>query len=582
MRHATGMQVTGRPRTRIRPHTHSETVTGTRSASRGRARLGAMAAVAVVGLVALVALLYTASVHAFSPDSDGATVILEGKAMGGGQVMLHGWALSLDSFWTVDAVFYMVVEFFTGVRAMLEYLVPAILAALVIVVGALAARDGRKGVAGVVGAGTVVALLAFPSHALSTFFLRGPLHVGTALLCLVAFVGLRSGRLGWGWAVAVVCFAAGTLGDFQMIALGVAPAFVAGLVAMARARHWRPGMSSVAAAAAGVVVAGVLRQLSDAVGTFSVNAGHPRASSAQLVANLKYVGTWGANMLGVGNGGLGTGGVPGALEAFHLFGLTAVVGAVAASTVALVRGATRGEAADLADAPWRLDDLLVVAFFSSLVVFATLTTGNDPGFMRYLTSAVIFGSILAGRWAGRLAAMDSSPRLRRDGAVVFMVVAVAFAAGLGYTVTRPPPALAATRLGQILERHDLRRGIGDYWSASVTTVATNDVVTVRPVVTTPKGAVVRYQRQSAADWYVHQSFEFLVYDTARPWGGVSAATASGTFGPVAHTYAVGTYRVLVWDHALAVSSMGFAPVPVGRQSALRPVPVPVRPDSTPR
>jgi hypothetical protein len=538
---------------------------------RTRMRLVAVGTLALVGFAALVTLLYAASMHAFPGDSDGATVVLEGQAMRTGQLMLHGWALSLDSFWTVDAVFYMVVECVTGMRAMLVYLVPAILAALVIVVGALLARDGRSGAPGWVGAGTVVLLLAFPSHVLSTFFLRGPLHVGTALVCLVAFSGLRSGRLGWGWVVAVLCFALGTLGDFQMAALGVAPAAVAGLVAMARTRRWRSGSSSVAAAGAGLVLAGVLREVADAVGTFSVNAGHPRASTSQVLTNLKHIVTWGANMLGVGHGSLGNGGVPGALQALHLFGLAVLVAGVAVSTVALVRGAIRGKAPEVPEAPnspWRLDDLLVVAFFSSLVVFTALTTSDDPGFMRYLTSAVIFGSILAGRWVGGSVATVASPRLLRTAAAAFLVVAVAFAAGVGWTVTGPRPTQAVAHLGRFLESHKLRQGIGDYWSASVTTVTTNGVVTVRPVVTTPAGTVVRYQRQSAADWYARQSFEFLVYDTARPWGGVSSVTASRTFGPVAHTYAVGTYRVLVWDHSLSVSTVGFAPIPVGAQSAL--------------
>ena len=109
---------------------------------------------------------------------------------------------------------------------------------------------------------------------------------------------------------------------------------------------------------------------------------------------------------------------------------------------------------------------------------------------------------------------------------------------------------------------ELDVGIGDYWSASLTTVATGGVVTVRPVISTPGGSVVRYQRQSAATWYTNQPFEFLVYDTARPWGGIDATTASSTFGPVARTYVVGPYRVLVWRHPLFVPGTRLSPVRV--------------------
>ena len=63
------------------------------------------------------AIFYVSARHSFAGDSDGATVVLQGQAMGTGNLTLHGWALSLDSFWTVDAVVYMFVELVTGVRA---------------------------------------------------------------------------------------------------------------------------------------------------------------------------------------------------------------------------------------------------------------------------------------------------------------------------------------------------------------------------------------------------------------------------------------------------------------------------------
>ena len=541
--------------------------TGSRGRNRRVSRLLLLAA-GVSGFVALVALLYTVSLHNVVGDSDGATVLLQGQSMTGGNVMLHGWALSLDSFWTVDAPFYMLVEFLTGVRGLLLYLVPAIIASLVILVGAWLARDGRRGMAGVIAAATVVVVLGCPSHVLSTFFLRGPLHVGTALWCLVAFAGLRSGRFGWGWVVAVAFFAAGALGDFQMIALGIAPAGVAGVVAMLRTRNWRRGLPTVSAGVVGLIVAGVIRALATVVGTFVVATGHPTASASEMLGNVGRVATWGANMLGVGNGGLTSGGVPVVLQAVHVLGLLVVVAGVVTAARSLALGALRGPPpAEPSATAWRLDDLLVVAFFADLVVFVVLTSSNDPQFMRYLTAAVVFGAVLAGRMMGRLTAGVVSARAVASGRVALLAVAAASVTALGFNVSSPAPSRSYAQLGQFLEAHDLHHGIGDYWSASVTTVVTEDSVTVRPVITTPQGKVVRYQRQSDASWYSDQTFAFLVFNTVRPWGGVDAATASATFGPIVRTYAVGTYRVLVWSHPLRVSSIGFSPVPV--QSALR-------------
>ncbi|MGO9334052.1 MAG: hypothetical protein ACLQCU_08395 [Acidimicrobiales bacterium] len=521
-------------------------------------------ATAVGGFLVLVAIFYVSARHAFAGDSDGATVVLQGQAMGTGNLTLHGWALSLDSFWTVDAVVYTLVELVTGVRGMLLFLVPSMIAACVVVLGALLAREGRRGIAGVAAAATVVVVLGLPSHALANVFLRGPLHVGTALLCLCAFAGLRSGRFGWAWVAAVLCLAAGVLGDFQTAALGIGSVCAAGVVAMLRTRDWRSGVPEVGAAVAGLILAAVVRSASDVVGTFSVNTGHPRASGSQMITNLHYLPSWGANMLGVGGGQLGNGGVPVALEAVHLIGLLVVTGGIIAGTVAMVGGAIRGRASPVpSSADWRLEDLLVLAVFADLIVFIVLTTSDDPGFLRYLTAAVIFGAVLAGRWVGRLAAsIPSAPLLRKSAAVVCLAVVAALAAAFGFTLAGPMPKQSFAQLDKFLEARELDVGIGDYWSASLTTVATGGVVTVRPVISTPGGSVVRYQRQSAATWYTNQPFEFLVYDTARPWGGIDATTASSTFGPVARTYVVGPYRVLVWRHPLFVPGTRLSPVRV--------------------
>jgi hypothetical protein len=496
----------------------------------------------------LVVLLYVTALHASLPDSDGATVVLQGQVMSAGNLTLHGWELSLDPFWTIDALFYTVIERFTGMQPYLLYLVPAIIAALVIIVAAALARGGRRGLAGIAAAVTVVALLALPSHALGAFFLRGPLHVGTALWCLIAFAGLRSGRFGWGWAIAVVFFAAGTLGDFETALFGVVPAAVAGLAAMARTRRWRAGLPEISAAGAAFILAALIRQAAVLVGTYSIDRGRRATSPAQLVVDLKYLVVWFANMLGVGAGS----GVAVPVQVVHVVGLAAVLAGVAAAVIALVRGVVQGTPAKPGGGePWRLDDLLVLAFFADLVVFIGLTLGNFPDFMRELTVAVIFGAVLAGRWAGRLADAVSSPRLRRDGVIAGLAVIAVFAAGLGLNIAAPRPVRTYDQLAKFLAAHHLTQGLGDYWSSSIVTATTGGTIAVRPVFY-KQGLMIRYHRQSSGIWYTGQTFQFLVYNPAIPWQGVDAANAATAYGPIAHTYDVGTYRVLVWSQPIRV------------------------------
>lgn len=538
-----------------------------RAAGRAIWRGPVLTAARVVGLVALaaalLALLYAASVHADPASSDGATVVLEGKAMAGGNLGLHGWSLSLDSFWTVDAVAYALATLVAGVRGIYLDLVPAILAVATIALGAAMARDGRRGGAGIAGALTVVALVGLPSRVLAVFLLKGPLHVGTALLCLLAFLALRSGRFDARWAGAVVAMAAGILGDIQMLSLAVVPVMLAGLVAGARARRWRSAVPAVAAGAASVALAGVVRLVAQAAGTFALASPQPRASWSQVPANVAHVFTFGASILGVGSSAYGLGGVPTALEAVHVAGLAVFVAAVLVAAFALASGTLRGRpAAGEADAGF-LDDVLVVAVVADAATFVLLSSSSTLAFGRYLTAGVIFGAVLAGRAVARLAARPTRApvRLRAALSAAALAVALAFGAGVGFNLAQPPAVTSASQLGAFLTAHDLHLGVGDYWSASIVTVLTDGSVVVRPVIALPDGHLVRYGKQTARSWYDGEHFQFLVYNGANPWGGVDQATATGTFGAPAHVFTVGTYSVLVFPQPRAVSTASWTGEP---------------------
>jgi hypothetical protein len=513
--------------------------------------------------VALVALFYFVSAHAVPGNSDGATVILEGQSMSTGHLTLNGWALSSDSFWMIDAVVYMFAVLAAGVHASLLNLGPALVGAAVVITGAGIVRADWRGAAGFAGMATVVALLALPAHALAFFFLQGAMHVGTTLLCLLAFVALRTGRFGWRWAVAVILFAAGAVSDLQTIALGVVPALLAGFVASQRCRDWRTGLPTSAAGAAGVVLAVVVREVAKAIGTFTLVSSAPRASASQMVDNVALAGNFVTKLFGLGPAAFETGGAPSFTDYAHGIALLLVVGGVILGVVSLIGGMAAGR--DIAfdhPASWRLDDLLVLAFCGDLVVFFVLTQGDIPSDARYLTAGVIFGSILAARLVARLTVrlLDSRQAVARWATGLACVAATAIvgvlATGLVCNLTTTQPTRAYSQVGALLAAHGLHEGIGDYWSSSIVTVETNGGVCVRPVTLAADGRLVRYARESTSAWYLGQHFRFLVYNTLLPFGSVDETTAVATFGPAKRTYHVGSIEVLVWAHPFTVSAHG--------------------------
>jgi hypothetical protein len=79
------------------------TRSGAESATARRIRTVVRALFASTGLVLV---LDAISARVYAGGSDRATAILEGQAVGSGNVLLHGWILTHDSFWTTDAFFY--------------------------------------------------------------------------------------------------------------------------------------------------------------------------------------------------------------------------------------------------------------------------------------------------------------------------------------------------------------------------------------------------------------------------------------------------------------------------------------------
>ncbi|MGO9911154.1 MAG: hypothetical protein ACLPQS_08355, partial [Acidimicrobiales bacterium] len=386
----------------------------------------------------------------------------------------------------------------------------------------------------------------------------------TSRLAGIAFVALRRARFGWGWALAIIMLAAGMLGDLQTVALGVAPIAIAGVVTMLRSRQWRAGAPAVSAAACSLALAEIVRHVARLIGTFTIAPANPRASLHQMLQNLHHVITYGAALEGVGYHPFGAQSVPLILELAHGVGLLLGLTALVMALVSIVRSSVTSdrlapvsaEEQECRRESFFLEDVLFFAFCAGCAVFVWLSFSASGAFGRYLSSAVIFGSILGARLVGRIAERltTTGPRLA-TGALAVLVLA-GYVATCAMVVTSAPVKQPAVALTTYLEDHHLTHGIGDYWSSSIVTVESADTVVIRPVIALPGGAhLARYMRQTSSQWYDGR-FEFLVYDLSSPWGSVGARSAEASFGPPRHIARVGTYRVLTWAHELAIEPDG--------------------------
>jgi hypothetical protein len=488
-------------------------------------------------------------------DSDGATVVLEGQTMGAGHILLPAWSLSLDSFWSIDAVFYAVAVQLFGVRGNLIFLVPAVIAAAVIMVAATMAMDRRISLAAGAGALATIGVLALPSRAFAIYFVEGPYHVGTTLWCLLAFALLSRNSFDWRWGLAVVVLAAGLLGDFQTVLLGEAPVVATGLIATWCARRGRAAVPLLAAPVASAVLAYIVRRVTLALGTFTIAPANPFASGHQLIQNFLHFPRFFEALLGV-TGAFGPTGLPVGFEIVNILRAVLVLGGPLVVFVVICRRVWLARSTPRPPTRSELLSCLVCfAFICGLITFVIFPIISTPAYARYLNGALIFGALLGGRVITLAVSGRYAKFVRAVTAGVVVIVAL-FAIGVVFEARGSRPVQPATQLANYLEAHDLRQGVGAYWSASITTVESDGAVRVRPVI--EHGTrLVRYEKNSNSVWYAGVRFNYVVYNALAPWGGVSKESAIATWGRPSSVHVVGPYRVLVYARPFTVSVDGW-------------------------
>jgi hypothetical protein len=509
--------------------------------------------VTLAGL-ALFFVLFDAAIHSVARSADNATVLLEGQAMVHGNVLLHGWTLSLDSFWSIDAIFYAFGVGIVGLQTDLLYAIPAVMVAIIVLIGAGLAMASHRGLPALVAGLVTAGLLALPTPDLSYFILQGPWHVGTTLWCLLSFVAFSRGRYGWCWVAGVFMLVMGLVGDLATLAIGVVPCMAGAVVAAIRSRSWRDGAPTFIGAACSIVVALVVRLCAQSIGTFSLAYRNVPLRLANIFANVRSL----PSRLG---GLLGTTDLPLAqvqssdvfYRTVHIFGAAAVVVGVGWALVHLVEGLVRSQRGVGQGYRSRvIDDLLLCGAVGGLLLFVCGAPNGRITDSSFLSSTVIFGVILAGRGAGQLFSCLTSPRLVAALGTLCIVCIGVFGVQFGTELVSARPVNDTPILASFLANHHLNIGVGDYPTSPLVTVASHDGVLVRPVVTVPGGHLVADTRQETTAWYADQTFQFFVYNAAQPWRDVTSATAIKTFGTPNHVYDVGPYRVLTWNHPITV------------------------------
>jgi hypothetical protein len=491
--------------------------------------------------ILLLYLAYLGQSRSLGTDSDGASNVLQAWDMLHGNALLRGWSLSDVSFYTTELPEYMIAELIRGLHPSVINAAGAATYTLLLVMVALLAKGRSTGAAGLTRMLVAGGIMLAPGPTFSAAsLLSSPDHIGTQVPLVL--IWLLIDRLPDRWYLPCLVGLLLTwveIADTMAVYVGALPVIVLAAIRLIQRRpSWRIDAGLLAGAAISVVLSSEALKFINRIGGFHVAPTHAVfIHSLQLPHNVSLtiesvLTLFGADFFGQKLG------VSAAVALLHLAG------------VALAAWAIWVAGRRLLSCPDRVTPILFLGLVIDLAAYMFSTQAFDLGATHELAAVLPFGAALAGRL------LPGTPRLRALQPVLLAVLAC-YAGMLVYHATRPAQPPTTSAVASWLTSHHLTAGIGDYWAANITTVATGGRTEVRPVVSYC-GRFVPDTWESRNSWYQRpNTATFLVLGLTSGAGkSGTAAEAQAQFGAPQQTARVGLYEILVWRHDLLPTLAG--------------------------
>lgn len=485
-------------------------------------------------------------------SSDGASVVLQARAVLHGNLLLHNWRLADVTFYTTELPQYVLIESILGLTAWVVHVGAAMTYTLLVLFAAWLAKGRAQGRAGWARALLAAGIMVAPQLSATQIVLLSPDHTGTAAPVLVTWLVIdrftpdrwKAAR----WVVPLVVFVVLTwtmIADSIVLITCVAALVLVVLIRSCpglirrgerpASRWYELSLAGAAAVAGGLGLAaprlisawGGYQQAPVESDTSVAALQHQSWVTLQAVLEL-----FGANMYAARP----------TIEAvfvwLHLAGAIVVICALGLALGRL----------------FRFQDLVVSVFAVAIVfnVAAYMFSSHALDILgaREIAAVLPLGAVLAGRLLAEplLAAVRNAGRAKRWLWSAAAVIAAGYLGALAYGAAQPPAPPANQALGDWLVAHGLTDGLAGYWQANSTTLASGGRVQVSGVTVAPGGEVVPYEWEAEDSNYDPSRHDATFMVAGGPGQLPSAQSAAlRTFGPAQRTYSYDGYTIMVWD-----------------------------------
>ena len=164
-----------------------------RSSLPGRRRLAVLAAYLLAG--AALFTVYLRLSETYPLNSDSANILLMGRDLLHGHLLLHGWYMSDVSFYPTELPQYALLESFLGLHMQTAHVAAAMTYTLTFLLAVLLARSGSTGRAAMIRTLIAAGIMLAPQFGLGVFALDLSVgHIGTAVPLLLTWLLLDRRR----------------------------------------------------------------------------------------------------------------------------------------------------------------------------------------------------------------------------------------------------------------------------------------------------------------------------------------------------------------------------------------------------
>ncbi|WP_079913854.1 hypothetical protein [Paenibacillus sp. 32352] len=471
------------------------------------------------GILTIIAIMILFSVHyglamKFPINSDSANVINMAAEIYHGNVLLSGWQVGPEPFYTSDVIFYLIPMLITGFHYKLGYIVTAIMYTTVVIMIFLLGKE--KSYARFI----VLGFVSIPCVFLARMSLIPGIHTGSMMLVLISLWFLFKKNSIWLYGLFLYL---ASFGDPFVIYYFVLPMLITAALLLIKSNK-REYVKWLAATLTPVILSKFTLKIFELSGGFTqietskVNfVSFSDLGKTFIITIQGLLEMYNANFFGK--------------EVFSFETLIILFHFLLFISILIVFIKACINFTKLED----LSQFLVIACLINLAEYIFSNQSFDLGTTRYLFPFFVFSAILVSRYLS----IDYYIRNKLLYYMVMVLLLVSFVSPLNFKYN------SNTELESFLISKGLVNGYAPYWYASSLTISTKEQVRVSPVMV--KDNKIKPYLMYANKYSYIKGGQFVLFPSDTNNDGVNLSVAENTFGKPDEVHQIANNTILIWN-----------------------------------